>query len=183
MPDDRPYANDHEEYQDEAYFDAADGARRFDSHLLREPVTILPKRKPVLLSPMNTVTDAMRAMKGEHCGAVVVTGDGSAATPVSGIFTERDVLFRIVDGGRNPATLALGDVMTQEPECLQDTQTIAEALNMMSVGGFRNIPVVDAERHPRTIISVREVVQFLVESFPQEVLNLGGDRQRQREGG
>ena len=176
-----------EEYQDEAYFDRRRRKRLvFDSNLLRESALVLRARKPLVFGPSDSVTDAIRAMQGEHRGCVLVTGDGSPATPVTGIFTERDVLFRVVDRGRNPATLPLSEVMTGEPECLRDDQPIASVLNKMSVGGFRHIPIVDAEGRPSFVVSVKDVVQFLVEAFPREILNrpadLVADRQRQREG-
>jgi CBS domain-containing protein len=122
-------------------------------------------------------------MQSEHRGVVLVSEDGTMHSRVVGIFTERDVLFRIVDQGRNPATLPLADVMTVDPECLRDDQTIAEVLRMMSVGGFRHVPIVDAEGRPVHVVSVRDVVEFLVEAFPREVLNRGGDRTSEREGG
>jgi CBS domain-containing protein len=172
-----------EEYKDEAYFEGPGGPRVFDSRLLRGPVTMLPARKPLIFSRHHSVTEAMRAMQGEHRGVVIVTEDGSPDTPILGIFTERDVLFRIVHGGRNPAVLPLSGVMTPDPECLRDSQTIAEALNLMSVGGFRHVPIVDDRGIPVFVLSVRDVVQFLVESFPKEILNLGAGHQRQREGG
>jgi len=174
-----------DEYQDEAYFDgsAESGTAAFDARLLRQPAAVLPARKPIVLSRQHSVTDAIRAMQAEHRGVVLITRDGTPASEVVGIFSERDVLFRIVDGGRNPATLAVGEVMTADPECLRDGETIASVLNMMSIGGFRHVPVVDAQRRPRFVVSVRDVVQFLVEAFPREVLNQAPDHQRQREGG
>lgn len=176
------------EYQDEAYFESLDRrdpvVRSFDTRLLKEPAAILPARKPLVFGPASSVTDAVRAMKGEHRGVVLVTEDGTPASSVIGIFTERDVLFRIVDGGRNPATIALRDVMTPEPECVTEEQTIAEALNRMNVGGFRHVPVVDYCGRPVFVVSVRDVVQFLVDAFPREILNLSGDHHHcQREGG
>ncbi len=141
MGDDRNVYPDNLDDQDEAYFDSPPASDRpFDTRLLRESATHLPPRKPIVLGPAHTVTDAIRAMKGEHRGCVLITEDGTPAAAVVGIFTERDVLFRIVDGGRNPAVLSLGDVMTPEPECLEDGQTVAEVLNQMSVGGFRHVP-------------------------------------------
>jgi CBS domain-containing protein len=174
-----------EEYNDEAYFDRSGipQERSFDTRLLREPTTVLPVRKPLVLSRFHSVTDAIRAMQSEHRGVVVVTEDGTCHSRVVGIFTERDVLFRIVDQGRNPATLPLGDLMTAEPECLRDDQTIADVLQMMSVGGFRHVPIVDADGRPVHVVSVRDVVEFLVEAFPREVLNRGSDRTSEREGG
>ncbi|MFI5217549.1 MAG: CBS domain-containing protein, partial [Candidatus Limnocylindria bacterium] len=51
----------------------------------------------------------------------------------------------------------------------------AHALNKMSVGGFRHVPVVDEDHHPVFVISVRDIVEFLVEAFPREVLTLSTD--------
>ncbi len=188
MPRDRRLDVDREEveeYKDEAYFDGSGlpEERSFDTRLLRQPTSVLPARKPIVLSRLHSVTDAIRSMQSEHRGVVLVSEDGTTNTPLLGIFTERDVLFRIVDQGRNPATLHLGDLMTQEPESLRDDQTIADVLQMMSVGGFRHVPIVNAEGHPVHVVSVKDVVQFLVEAFPREVLNRGSDRTSQREGG
>lgn len=146
--------------------------RSFDAKLLQEPLSALPLRRPVIFSGSDTVTAAMRAMQREHCGCVVVTEDGSAGSRLIGIFTERDVLFRIVDRGRNPATLPLREVMTPEPEALRENSTIAYVLNAMSIEGFQHLPVVDERHHPLYVASVRDVVEFLVELFPREVLNL-----------
>jgi CBS domain-containing protein len=164
-----------------------EGRRRvFDNALLRESVNGLPARRPIVLSGDASVTDAIRAMQREHRGAVVVTADGTPQTRLVGIFTERDVLLRVVDRGRNPATLRLAEVMTMGPECLPQESTIAWVLNKMCVGGFRHVPVVDQAGRPVFVVSVRDVVEFLVEAFPREVLNLpldyGADRQRDREG-
>jgi CBS domain-containing protein len=153
------------------------GDVQFDSALLREPVGALPVKTPLVVSPETTVTEAMRQMQDEHRGCVLVTDDGTDSSKLIGIFTERDVLFRIVDRGRNPAALPIGDVMTTNPECLSIRSVVAYALNMMSVGGYRHVPVVDDEHRPAFVISVRNVVEFLVEAFPREILNLPKDFQ------
>jgi CBS domain-containing protein len=173
---------------DDPYFDSPDTVARgsFDASLLREPISVLRARKPLVLSMESTVTEAMRAMQREHCGCVLVTDDGTADSKINGIFTERDVLLRIVDRGRNPAQLPLSEVMTPDPETLSVRSAVAYALNKMSVGGFRHIPVVDDELRPAFVVSVRDVVEFLVAAFPREVLNLppeeGVKPQRAREG-
>ena len=162
--------------RDEAYFDdASDRRRTFDAKLLQEPLTLLPSRPPLALSASATVKDAMQAMKRQHRGCVLITEDGTVRSPLIGIFTERDVLLKIIDSGRNPATVPLRDVMTCEPESLSIDAKFAWALNMMSVGGFRHLPVTDERRWPAFILSVRDIVEFLVESFPAEILNLPPD--------
>jgi CBS domain-containing protein len=173
---------------DETYFESRDRAARggFDASLLSEPVSVLRVRKALVLGMDSTVTEAMRAMQRGHTGCIVVTDDGTDQGKVAGIFTERDVLFRIVDRGRNPAQLPLADVMTPNPETLSVRSAVAYALNKMSVGGFRHIPVVDDENRPAFVVSVRDVVEYLVEAFPREILNLPPDEgvqpQKAREG-
>jgi CBS domain-containing protein len=169
---------------DEAYFDATSEGRVFDSQLLREPTRVLARRKPIVLSPQASVTDAIRSMQGEHRGCVLVTRDGTPESAVVGIFTERDVLFRIADRGRNPVTLPVSEVMTVEVECLRVTDPIASVLHLMSVGGFRHIPIVDEDDRPAFVVSVKDVVEFLVEAFSREVANWSspGPGGRSREG-
>lgn len=157
---------------DESYFESGGERRSFDSALLREPLSALAVRPAIVLPAQENVTTAVRAMQREHRGCVLVTDDGTSGSKLRGIFTERDVLFRIVDRGKNPATLPLGEVMTPAPDVLSVRSTVAYALNKMSVGGFRHVPVVDDEFHPAFVVSVRDVVEFLVEAFPREVLNL-----------
>ncbi len=164
---------DYDDLTDEAYFDTdARPARVFDARLLRQPLDILATRKPIVLSPHDSVTEAMRAMQREHRGCVLITSDGTTDTPLLGIFTERDVLLKIVDRGRNPAVLPLAEVMTPDPECLVVSCSIAWVLNRMSAGGFRHVPAVDERRCPVSVVSVRDVVDFLVDHFPREVQNL-----------
>ena len=167
-------STDHLEH-DESYFDPPPRHSRFDAGVLLEPLRALPIRRALVLRPSDSVTEAVRLMQREHRGCVVVTQDGTDASPLLGIFTERDVLLRIVDRGKNPATLPLASVMTADPEVLSVSGTIAHALNKMSVGGFRHVPVVDDEHHPVFVVSVRDIVEFLVEAFPREVLTLSSD--------
>jgi CBS domain-containing protein len=76
--------------------------------------------------------------------------------------------------------------MTPDPDTLSVHATVAHVLNRMSVGGFRHVPVVDDEHRPYGVISVSDVVTFLVDAFPREVLNLptevGEPTTRSREG-
>ena len=108
MPTNQP-----EDLGDETYFDEPkDRIESFDADLLQEPVVALPLKPVLIFSVSDTVTEAMRAMQREHRGCVVVTDGGTNASKLVGIFTERDVLLRIVDRGKNPATLPLSEVMT-----------------------------------------------------------------------
>jgi CBS domain-containing protein len=162
---------------EESYFDEDSSRlrRAFDAQLLREPVTVLSTRSPLILAEGTPTSEVMRAMQSQHRGCVLVTEDGTDNAPLSGIFTERDILLRVINRGRNPAEIPLGEVMSANPEFLPCDARVAWVLNMMSVGGYRHVPIVNMRGFPAAVISVRDVVEFLVEAFPREILNLPPD--------
>ena len=88
-----------------------------------------------------------------------------------GVFTERDVITRTVFRG-DSATANVEVVTAKAPETLEATDNIAFVLNKMSVGGYRHIPIVDDSGTPVGVLSVRDIVDFLADLFPQEILNL-----------
>jgi CBS domain-containing protein len=145
-------------------------ARRLGEGILGSSIRALEPRPAVCLSQEATIREALSVMAKERIGAVLVETEGRAA----GIFTERDVLRRVVlqgvDHGR-----PLREVMTRDPETLRADDGIAFALNRMIVGGYRHIPVVDDHGRPVAVLSLREVVSFIVELLPGRVLNLPPD--------
>ena len=174
------------ETSDDPYFTTDRNTGVFDATALREPLSVLPTHPPICFKGSDAVSEAMRAMQREHRGCVLVTEDGTARSQLTGIFTERDILMNIIDRGRNPASLPLVDVMLKDPECLGADASVAWVLNKMSVGGFRHVPVIDDEGRPVNLVSVRDVVEYLVQAFPSEILNLppefGVERYRNRDG-
>lgn len=172
----------------DAYFDELNRRppRGFDARLLGEPLTLLPSRPPLTFASDASVRDAMQMMRRRHRGCVLITEDGSVRSPLTGIFTERDVLLKVIESGRHPADVALAEVMVADPETLPIDAKLAWALNMMSVGGFRHLPVTDERGWPAFILSVRDIMEFLVEAFPAEILNLppdfGRNKVRARDG-
>jgi CBS domain-containing protein len=82
-------------------------------------------------------------MTEHNCGSVLVLGaDGGLV----GIFTERDLLVRVVAPGRDPAADAVSDVMTREPETIGVEASVREAVRRMDEGAFRHLPVVERGR-------------------------------------
>jgi len=63
-------------------------------------------------------------------------------------------------------------VMRPEPDCLEMDDELVYALHHMSVGEYRHIPVVDDQRQPLAVVSMQAIMGYIVESFPQEILNL-----------
>jgi CBS domain-containing protein len=173
---------------DEAYFDETEheSTHRFDEKMLQAPISVLSRRIPMVFTEADSVQSAVRAMQAEHRGVVLISEDGTRQTPLIGIFTERDVLLRIVARGCDPSTVCMREVMAKNPESLPRTAPVAAVLNKMSVGGFRHVPIVDTRGRPVFVVSVRDVVEYLVDSFPTEILNLppedGPERYQSRDG-
>jgi CBS domain-containing protein len=94
------------------------------------------------LSESRTVREAARCMCDRRVGSVLVTRKDRLV----GIFTERDVVSRVVAPGRDPDKTPLAQVMTQNPDTVVPRTTAIEALRRMQDGGFRHLPVVDQGR-------------------------------------
>jgi CBS domain-containing protein len=142
-------------------------ARRIGEGILGSAVRDLLPRPPVCVPEAATVREAMNLMAEQKIGAVLVERAGRAV----GIFTERDVLRRVVLKGLDPER-PVRDIMTPDPETLGPDDGIAFALNRMIVGGYRHLPIVDGQGRPIAVLSLREVVSFVVELLPGRVLNL-----------
>jgi CBS domain-containing protein len=90
-----------------------------------------------------TVQAACRVMRDQRIGAILVTApDGT----LSGLFTGRDAVGRVVAEALDPATTLLRTVMTAKPDTLRPTEHAIDALRMMQDGGYRHLPIVDSGR-------------------------------------
>ncbi len=89
--------------------------------------------------PETPVLDAVRKMNRERIGALLVCETGEMV----GIFTERDVLIRIVDEGRDPTTTRVVDVMTSKVVAVRPDTPVEEAMAIISERRFRHLPVLD----------------------------------------
>ena len=144
-------------------------AARLGAAISTRPVKALPTLKqPVRVTPTTSIRQAVEVMNERRVGCVLVVDAGRLV----GIFTERDVLRKVVTGGRDIDATPVGEVMTRDPECLTLDDGISYALNLMSDGGFRHIPLVDANGYPTGIVAMRNVVDYIVDMFPGEVRNL-----------
>ena len=118
----------------------------------------------VSLPPSATVQDAARIMAERHIGAVLVAVDGR----LQGIFTERDVLARVVAASLDPNDTALGGVMTPNPDTVAPNDSALEALRRMSERGYRHLPVVDGERMVG-IVSIRDLYNAVNKELAEDL--------------
>lgn len=134
-----------------------------------ESVSRLRPTPPWSLGPDQTVADAVDLMRSKNVGCVLICNRGQ----VIGIFTERDLMRRILAAGRD-LTTPLIDCMTAQPVVVDPKDSIGVAIRRMIEGGYRHLPVVH-DGTPRGILSVRRIVHYLVEHFPSTIHNLPPD--------
>ena len=78
------------------------------------------------------------------------------------IFTEHDLLRKVVGQGMNLETTPVESVMTRNPTTLKSSEPIAQALHLMAVQpGYRHIPLVDDDGRPTGLISFRRIARFI----------------------
>jgi len=146
------------------------------------PVRKLSRTKPLCVPASLEVDEVARRMRAGHCGsALVLDGDD-----VVGIFTERDLLMRVVAEGLDPHSTPARDVMTPAPEGLPASATMAQALRFLAQGHYRHAPLMDEAGRPVGMLSTGHVIGFVSDTFPKEILNAppeAAEPARREEGG
>jgi CBS domain-containing protein len=155
--------------------------------LVARPLMVVGRREPVTVAPGTTVAACIRAIQERGTGDSVFVTDPEDR--LLGVLTERDIFGRLV----GPDVAAGVDVdapveryMTTRPNTLRLEQTVADAIALMQSGTYRNVPVVDEAGRLVGVVRQVDVLKFLAESFPEELLNLPPrphQRMEQAEGG
>jgi CBS domain-containing protein len=114
---------------------------------------LLKDRRVYSVEGGRTVLEAARFMMEHNIGAVPVLRDGELV----GIFSERDIMNRVVAAGRQPAHTAVSEVMTPNPRAVNLDETIEECLFIMEEFGFRHLPIVEGKQL-KGLVSLRDVV-------------------------
>jgi len=126
---------------------------------------VVRDQKLTLLPPTATVMDAVRQMAAKHVGAVIIGLDNRA----SGIFTERDLMIRVVARGLDPETTPVVSVMTPDPETVLPDQAAIDALNRMHERGFRHLPVATENGTIVGIVSIRDLHTYVRRQLEEEL--------------
>jgi len=105
-----------------------------------------------------TVSDAVAAMTRKGVGAIVVKG---ASGPVEGIFTERDLMSRVVNEGRDPKSTPMSTVMSPNVRRVAASASLEDALSLMVVHGYRHLLVEDGGK-VEGLISIRDLMTSMV---------------------
>lgn len=126
--------------------------------------------RPILTIDINcSVNEAIDLLLANNIGAAPVVEDGY----LRGIFSERDVLNRILNKQVGDLDrIGVRQFMIADPQAAEPEDSLNAAILYMARGSYRHVPIVDTENRPIGMVSIRDVISYLVEEFSQEVLAL-----------
>ena len=130
--------------------------------ILTEQLSVLEPREPICVASDASLAEVISLLKGRNVGCVMVTGAGGK---LIGIFTERDVLYRVAGLIRDLEQITIESLMTRRPTALKVDAAIQHAMHLMSIHGFRHVPLVDDEDQPVGFVSFRDIVDYIEKNF------------------
>jgi CBS domain-containing protein len=129
----------------------------------------MSRREPLTVPPKTSLIDCIRAIQRSGVGdsVLVVTPGGHLV----GVLTERDIFAHLV-GTDEDLDKPVETMLVTEPRTLRLDQTVRDALGLMQDGRYRNVPLLDEQGQLAGIVRQHDLIRFMAESFPQELLNL-----------
>ena len=126
--------------------------------------------RPIITIDIKCSTnEAIDLLLAHKIGAAPVIENGI----LRGIFSERDVLNKILNKQVGDLdVISVKEFMIADPQTAKPEDSLNTAIVYMARGGYRHVPIVDTENRPLGMVSIRDVMSYLIEEFPQEVLTL-----------
>lgn len=135
--------------------------------LKNELVRHLPLPEPILFTEETPISEAIQKMQDASRGCILIAKEGRLA----GLVTERDILVKYL-GQPGKTFFTLREVMTTSPKTIGPDASLEKAIQVMSEGGYRHIPLVDEDNRICGVVAMRNIVNYIAEHFPAEVFNL-----------
>ncbi len=140
--------------------------------LVEERLGVVSTRDPVIVRPGTPLRDCVAAIQRTGTGDSVFVKDADGR--LVGVLTERDIFGRLVGGDVGPIDLdqPVESLMTTQPQHLHLHETIRDAIALMQTGRYRNVPLLDDDDHLIGVVRPQDILKYLAEAFPEELLNL-----------
>jgi len=133
--------------------EAAEGLAR---SVMENNLGRLDQDETISVAPDTPALEVARLMKNSNSGCALVLDGGKLV----GIFTEHDVLQRMTGSDIDLAAVTVKELMSPNPEKLNEKDSVAEALNKMSLGRYRHIPFVKSDGS-HAVASIQSVLQYI----------------------
>lgn len=141
----------------------------------KEAIREMELPRPVCLSEKARLGEAVDIMQRKKIGSVLINDTNGR---LMGIITERDILMKVIGIIEHWREAPVTEIMTYDPLALQEGDMIAYVMNNMHVGGYRHVPIVNEDHRPIAIISIKDVMSFILDHFPEDVTNITGEPYR-----
>lgn len=128
---------------------------------------ILADRNLYSVERSQTVFEVANRMAALHVGAILVLESGS----LCGIFSERDLMLRVVLAGRDPRTVPVGEVMTPNPTSVDESAPAEEAMEIMHQNNCRHLPVL-RQGQVAGMISMRDLMYYDLDRKAEEIRHM-----------
>ena len=128
-----------------------------EKELLSNQISSLNPKPPQVVAPKVSIREVIDMMVENSLGCVLIVENGQ----IQGIFTERDAVLKLNTDYQSMLERRVEEFMTPNPQTLTMDAKIAFAIQRMDLGGYRHLPIVDAEGTPIGVISVRDILAYL----------------------
>jgi CBS domain-containing protein len=137
--------------------------------LIDEKLKVLTRRDPLTVAPGTSLQACLELIRGAGAADSVFVTDPEGH--LLGVLTERDIFARLVAPGCD-LSLPVERLMVDHPNTLHLDEPVRRAIELMQTGRFRNVPLVDNDRVLVGVVRPVDVLKYLAEAFPEELLNL-----------
>ncbi|MDO8462403.1 MAG: CBS domain-containing protein [Deltaproteobacteria bacterium] len=139
--------------------------------LKKEKIQELKLRTPLTIESGTPLREVICKMQESRRGSVLVQKNGLLV----GLFTERDAMTKGALSFDKLGSAPIDQFMSPQPKTIKLNHSIADAIAIMAKGGYRRLPIVDDKGAICGLVSARDMIAYLAEHFPYEVLNLPPD--------
>ncbi len=125
---------------------------------------ILHRDYAAFINPESSVYEAALKMSASKTGSVLVLDSGK----LKGIFTERDLMNRVVVLGRDYRKTPVHEVMTMNVKSVPNNESIHNCYKLMRANGCRHLPVFDEKENILGVVTIRDILNFLIHNAEDE---------------
>lgn len=137
--------------------------------LIEAPLSALNPSKVKCLYDTASVHDVVLLMQEYKFGSVVIINHQNKLV---GIITERDILMKVVGKIKNKKRTNVKHIMTANPIALKGSDKLVFVMHNMYTGGFRHVPVVNDQDEVVGMISIKDVMSYILDAFAHEINNV-----------
>ncbi len=136
----------------------ADDTEGLQRSVMQDNLSELGPPEVLWVGPETPAREVVRRMSDARTGCALILEEGK----LLGIFTEHDVLSKMTGANARPGSVAVKALMSPNPETLRESDSVAAALNKMSVGRYRHVPVLRSDSS-YSVISIKDLLKYIAE--------------------